>query len=212
MTGPVVSPGGWRVPPGRKPGWDWTPPGGATVRPDRMRRTVRLLYPTPFLDRYAYQRIWWRGGWDVDPPPDLEPAEAALLVRSRPDRRNGSRSTSPGGSPAPCRSSSDSSIRRHATCSAIRQAGDRGAGPCAGCPLPLFGCRGRRSRRWSPRTRRPCGRPSAVTVRRLRHARGNWCVPAPPWHGSRTPSLRGRIVDFPRPTLSTSAIAVRGGW
>jgi hypothetical protein len=52
-----------------------------------MRRTVRLLYPTPFLDRYAYQRIWWRGGWDVDPPPDLEPAEAALLVRSRPDRR-----------------------------------------------------------------------------------------------------------------------------
>jgi len=88
MTGPVVSPGGWQVPPGRKPGWDWTPPGGATARPDRMPRTVRVLCRTPFLDRYAYQRMWWRGGWDVDPPPDLEPAEAALLVRSTPDRRD----------------------------------------------------------------------------------------------------------------------------
>jgi hypothetical protein len=52
-----------------------------------MSRTVRLLYPTPFLDRYAHQRMWWRGGWDVDPPPDLVPAETALLVRSTPDRR-----------------------------------------------------------------------------------------------------------------------------
>jgi hypothetical protein len=52
-----------------------------------MPRTVRLLYRTPFLDRYAHQQMWWRGGWDVDPPPDLAPAAAALLVRSTPDRR-----------------------------------------------------------------------------------------------------------------------------
>lgn len=88
MTGPVVSPGGWQVPPGRKPGWGWTPPGGATARPDRMPLAVRLLYRTPFLDRYAYQRMWWRGGWDVDLAPDLEPAEAALLVQSKPDWRD----------------------------------------------------------------------------------------------------------------------------
>lgn len=86
MSGPVVSPGGWQVPPGRRPGWDWTPPGGATARPDRMPRTVRVLLWTPFLDRYAHQRMWWRGGWDVDPPPELEPAVAALLVRSTPAR------------------------------------------------------------------------------------------------------------------------------
>jgi hypothetical protein len=88
MTGPVVSPGGWLVPPGRKPGWDWTPPGGATPRLDRMPRTVRVLYRTPFVDRYAHQRMWWRGGWDVDPPSELEPAAGALLVRSTPDRRD----------------------------------------------------------------------------------------------------------------------------
>jgi hypothetical protein len=88
MTGPVVSPGGWQVPPGRKPGWDWAPPGGATPRPDRMARTVRILYRTPFVDRYAYQRMWWRGGWDVDPPPELGPAAAAVLVRSTPGRRD----------------------------------------------------------------------------------------------------------------------------
>ncbi len=51
MSGPVASPGGWQIPPGRKPGWDWTPPGGATPRPDRMPRTVRVLRRTPFLDR-----------------------------------------------------------------------------------------------------------------------------------------------------------------
>ena len=88
MTGPVVSPGGWHVPPGRKPGWDWTPPGGATPRLDRMPRMVRVLYRTPFMDRYAHQRMWWRGGWDVDPPSELGPAAAALLVRSTPDRRD----------------------------------------------------------------------------------------------------------------------------
>jgi hypothetical protein len=88
MTGPVVSPGGWHVPPGRKPGWDWTPPGGATPRLDRMPRTVRVLFRTPFIDRYAHQLMWWRGGWDVDPPSELEPAAAALLVRSTPDRRD----------------------------------------------------------------------------------------------------------------------------
>jgi hypothetical protein len=87
MTGPIVSPGGWQVPSGRKPGWDWTPPGGATARSDRMPRTVRILYRTPFLDRYAHQCMWWRGGWDVDPPPELKPAVAAQLVRSTPDRR-----------------------------------------------------------------------------------------------------------------------------
>jgi hypothetical protein len=87
MTGAVVSPGGWQVPPGCKPGWDWTPPGGATARPDRMPRTLRILYHAPFVDRYAYRLMWRRGGWDVDPPPELEPAAAALLVRSTPDRR-----------------------------------------------------------------------------------------------------------------------------
>ena len=87
MSGPVVSPGGWQVPPGRRPGWDWTPPGGATPRPDRMPLALRILYRTPFLDRWAHQRMWWRGGWDVDPPAELEPVAVAGLTRSTPDQR-----------------------------------------------------------------------------------------------------------------------------
>jgi hypothetical protein len=147
MTGPVVSSGAWQVPPGRKPGWDWTPPGGATPRPDRMPRTVRILYQTPFLDRYAYQRMWWRGGWDVDLPPELEPAAAAVLVRSAPDRRERIDVEVPWwitravsfviGLIDPAARY----MQRHS------RSDRRGAGACTGWPPPRCACRGRTSSR-----------------------------------------------------------------
>jgi hypothetical protein len=57
-----------------------------------MPRWVRIWFRTPFLDRYAHQWMWFRGGWDVDPPEGLEPAVAARLMRSRPaPRRRSSR-------------------------------------------------------------------------------------------------------------------------
>lgn len=83
-TGQVLSPGGWQVPPGRKPGWDWVPPAGARPRLDRVPRWVRILFWTPFLDRYAHRWMWFHGGWDVDPPDELDPAAAERLVWSTP--------------------------------------------------------------------------------------------------------------------------------
>jgi hypothetical protein len=67
-TGQVLSPGAWQVPAGRKPGWDWLPPAGASARLDRVPRWLRILFWTPLRDRYAHQWMWFRGGWDVDPP------------------------------------------------------------------------------------------------------------------------------------------------
>jgi hypothetical protein len=35
-----------------------------------MPRWVRLWYRTPFIDRYAYEWMWWHGGWSVLVPAD----------------------------------------------------------------------------------------------------------------------------------------------
>lgn len=64
----IPSPGGWEVPEGRRPGWDWVPPGGATHCLDEMPLWLRILYRTPVLDRRAYEMMWWRGGFRVLPP------------------------------------------------------------------------------------------------------------------------------------------------
>ncbi len=64
----VPSPGGWSVPPGVHPAWNWTPPPGITARLDRVPWWLRLCYYTPFVDRYACAWMWRCGGWDVVPP------------------------------------------------------------------------------------------------------------------------------------------------
>jgi hypothetical protein len=86
-TRQVLSPGGWQVPSGRRPGWDWVPPAGARARLDRVPRWVRILFWTPFLDRYAHRWMWFHGGWDVDPPDGLDPGAAERLVWSTPPPR-----------------------------------------------------------------------------------------------------------------------------
>lgn len=50
-----------------------------------MPRLVRLWYHTPFLDRWAYEWMWMRGGWDVEPwlPPD-EPPDGGVREPRRP--------------------------------------------------------------------------------------------------------------------------------
>ena len=72
--GSVPSPGGWEVPSGVLPMWDWTPPGGGQPRLDRVPTVVRAWYELPFLDRYAHAWMWRHGGWDVSPFPS-SPAE-----------------------------------------------------------------------------------------------------------------------------------------
>jgi hypothetical protein len=89
----VCSPGGWRVPAGRRAAWDWLPPGGATARPDRVPVWLRVMYRMPLVDRYASELMWFRGGWDVAPPEDLEPGATAGLVRSIPAPRRRWRTT-----------------------------------------------------------------------------------------------------------------------
>ncbi len=64
----VPSPGVWVCPPHQKAAWNWTPPGGAVPRPERMPRIVQLWFRTPFIDRWAYGWMWHRGGWDVEVP------------------------------------------------------------------------------------------------------------------------------------------------
>lgn len=64
----VASPGGWGVPAGARPAWDWTPPPGIEPRLDRAPVWVRLWYGTPLVDRYAHAWLWYHGGWDVIPP------------------------------------------------------------------------------------------------------------------------------------------------
>lgn len=69
----ATSPGEWIVPAGRRPGWDWLPEHGAAPNLAAMPRWVRAWYRTPWLDRYAYEWMWWHGGWSVlvpSPPPD----------------------------------------------------------------------------------------------------------------------------------------------
>jgi hypothetical protein len=65
----VASPGGWSVPAGVRPAWNWTPPdSGITLRLDRAPLWARLWYETPLVDRYAHAWLWYHGGWDVIPP------------------------------------------------------------------------------------------------------------------------------------------------
>jgi hypothetical protein len=59
-SGRIPSPGGWVVPPGVRPAWNWTPPPGIVPRPDRAPRWVRWWYGTPVIDRYAYSWMWSR--------------------------------------------------------------------------------------------------------------------------------------------------------
>jgi hypothetical protein len=66
-TDVVASPGGWVVPTGSLPMWDWLPPGGGRPRLDRVPLPVRLWYELPYLDRYAHAWMWRHGGWDVAP-------------------------------------------------------------------------------------------------------------------------------------------------
>jgi hypothetical protein len=73
----VPSPGQWIVPTGQRPGWQWLPEYGASPNLRAMPRWVRIWYRTPLIDRYAYEWMWWHGGWDVlvptdnpEPPPD----------------------------------------------------------------------------------------------------------------------------------------------
>jgi hypothetical protein len=71
--GRVPSPGGWTVPPGVRPGWNWTPLEGIVPRPDRAPRWVRWWHATPFIDQYASAWMWRHGAADVFPPPAREP-------------------------------------------------------------------------------------------------------------------------------------------
>lgn len=64
----VASPGGWSVPAGVRPAWNWTPPSGIEPRLDRVPLWARLWYGTPLVDRYAHSWLWYHGGWDVIPP------------------------------------------------------------------------------------------------------------------------------------------------
>jgi hypothetical protein len=64
----VASPGGWSVPAGVRPAWNWSPPPGLEPRLDRVPLWARLWYATPLVDRYAHAWLWHHGGWDVIPP------------------------------------------------------------------------------------------------------------------------------------------------
>ena len=65
IFGGVASPGRWVVPDGLRPGWDWLPEHGATPNLRAMPRWARVWYRLPFIDRYAYEWMWWHGGWSV---------------------------------------------------------------------------------------------------------------------------------------------------
>lgn len=74
----VVSPGNYVVPKGLRPGWEWLPEHGAVPNLRSLPHWVRLWYATPWLDRHAYEWMWWHGGWAVlvpadppEPPPDI---------------------------------------------------------------------------------------------------------------------------------------------
>ncbi len=68
------SPGDWVVPPGMRPAWEWLPPEhGAMPNLRAMPRWVRVWYRVPLIDRYAYEWMWWRGGWSVFVPGDTPP-------------------------------------------------------------------------------------------------------------------------------------------
>lgn len=64
----VPSPGGWRPPMGRIPGWNWLPAEGIRPRLDRAPAWVRVWVRIPLVDRFAYGWMWHNGMWDVIPP------------------------------------------------------------------------------------------------------------------------------------------------
>lgn len=69
----VASPGQWIAPAGQRPAWEWLPEHGASPNLQAVPRWVRVWFRTPFIDRFAYEWMWWHGGWSVlvpvDPPP-----------------------------------------------------------------------------------------------------------------------------------------------
>jgi len=71
----VASPGEWVAPPGMRPGWDWLPEYGASPRLRQMPRWVRVWFRVPFVDRFAYEWMWWHGGWSVLVPADSDPPD-----------------------------------------------------------------------------------------------------------------------------------------
>lgn len=88
----VASPGEWVAPAGLRPGWQWLPEYGAKPNLRAVPRWVRVWYRTPFLDRYAYEWMWWHGGWSVltpGEPPAPPPAGVREPRRPRPHDRSG---------------------------------------------------------------------------------------------------------------------------
>jgi hypothetical protein len=62
----VASPGPWRTPDGRLPGWNWLPDGFVAVPQfDQLPRWIQLWIKLPFIDRYGYPHAWRRGGFIV---------------------------------------------------------------------------------------------------------------------------------------------------
>ncbi len=80
-AGCVFSPGGWTVPRGSKPGWDWLPEGGAGERQDRAPGWVLWWLNLPFLDRWAHVWMWNHACFEVRPPDDAPPPPPDSLVR-----------------------------------------------------------------------------------------------------------------------------------
>jgi len=60
-----MSPGSWQVPVGMRPGWSWLPSSGAHANVRAMPMWVRLWCMMPLIDRYAFEWMWWHGGWAV---------------------------------------------------------------------------------------------------------------------------------------------------
>jgi len=87
----VPSPGEWVVPAGQRPGWQWLPEHGAMPNLRAVPHWVRVWYRTPFLDRYAYEWMWWHGGWNVlvpGEPPAPPPAGVREPRRPTPTPRS----------------------------------------------------------------------------------------------------------------------------
>ncbi len=94
----TASPGHWIAPPGLRPGRAWLPEHGALPNLRGMPRWVRVWYRTPFLARFAYEWMWWHGGWFILTP-SPPPSGRAYWDSRRPgsaDRSAGARSPWPG--------------------------------------------------------------------------------------------------------------------
>ena len=80
----VPSPAGWVAPAGQRPGWDWLPEYGASPNLRAVPRWVRVWFRTPLIDRYAYEWMWWHGGWSVLVPDDSPPPSGVREPRRPP--------------------------------------------------------------------------------------------------------------------------------